>query len=141
MSTIRFTGMARLLITAIMNERNTGKGVDREYKIAADLYDKIYIPDDEQERLSIKQRDGTSMLNVASLRSLPVLEVDLNFNELAKLEKILVENDIKPMDRKLWWADVMAQIEETKKPKLEEEAILSKRLAEIAYQYKRDDGN
>ena len=141
MSTIRFTGMARLLITAIMNERNTGKGVDREYKIAADLYDKIYIPDDEQERLSIKQRDGTSMLNVASLRSLPVLEVDLNFNELAKLEKILVENDIKPMDRKLWWADVMAQIEETKKPKLEEEAIRSKRLAEIAYQYKRDDGN
>lgn len=141
MSTIRFTAMARLQIGAMLNERNQGKGPDREYQIAADLYDKISIPDDEQERLSIKQRDGTRMLSVDALRSLPDLEVDLNFNELAKLEKVLRENDIRPMDRRLWWADVMTRLEDARKPKLEEEAVRSKRLAEMAYPYKRDDGN
>ena len=128
MSTITFKAIARLQIMAMLNEKATGKGIDREYQIATDLYDKIYIPDEEQERLSIKQRDGTKMLSVDALRSLPDLEVDLNFNELSKLEKVLKDNDIRPMDRKLWWADVMAQLEETKKPKLEDEAVRSRHL-------------
>ena len=128
---ITLSTIARLQIMNILNEQGKGRGSDREYGITADLYEKIEIPDEVQESMSIRRPDGLRQLNPDALRSLPDLTVDLNHNEAAKLEKILTEVDIKPMDRKLWYRNVMAQLEEAKKPALDDEPTKTQRLADI----------
>jgi len=120
MAVLRLSFMARMQIMAILNEKSTGKGGDRDFGIGADLYEKIEVPEEEQlhmldpgvtldERLKAQRR----------VKEYPVLEVELNYKELEKLDKILTEFEkIRPMDRRMWYRDVMAQLADRKSTRL-----------------------
>ena len=128
-----FSGIARMMITNILNKAGEGKGRnDREHAIATSLYQKIEIPEEEQEALATKGRDGEPKgLTAEALRNIPDLEVELDFNEQSKLEKVLTECNIKPMDHKLWYDAIMAQLDEAKKAPIEDQRVKDKRLAEF----------
>lgn len=136
MATMRFSAVARLNIMGILNEKAKGKGHEAGYKTSADLYDKIAFTDQQQEEeLSIKL-DGVPTLNPGLIRAYPVLEEDLNYEELAKLSQVLKEFDIRPVDRRTWYADIHAQLEAAKDPPQQDQATKDRQLTEFRSQNK-----
>lgn len=127
---ITLNWIARMRITLLMDEMLKGRGHDPEYVTACEVYEKIYISDDEQKTLSIQQSNGTRTLDQEKILAMKH-EVSLDYKQMAKLEKLMTDFELKPGDRVLWWANVMAQLQEAKKPELEDEPTRSKRLADI----------
>jgi hypothetical protein len=127
-ATLKLSFIARIQIMGILNEKAKGKPYDPEYKIATDLYEKIFVTDEQQEALAKKLENGTSYLTPEAIRSVPALEVKLDYKELAKLNKLLSEHECRPGDRMLWFAGVMEQLEALSKPALEPEQIRAQRL-------------
>lgn len=134
MSVMRFTGIARLQIMGILNDKTKGKSLDPGHVIATRLYKKVYISDKQQEKeLAYKQvdEDMPPQLNPMAVKRMDVLTVDLDFEELAKLYEVLTDfQGLRPLDHDLWFDDVIAQLEEAKKPRIESEEERQKNLAE-----------
>lgn len=127
---ITLNWIARMRITQLMDETLKGRGLDPEYLTACEVYEKIYISDDENQTLSIKQANGTRTLDQEKIFVMKH-EVSLDYKQMAKLEKLMTDFELKPGDRVLWWAKVMAQLQEAKKPELEDEPTRQRNLAAI----------
>lgn len=127
---ITLNWVARMRISLLMDESLKGRGLDPEYVTACEVYEKIYISDQENISLSIKQPNGTRTLDQEKLLAMKH-EVSFDYKQMAKFEKLMTDFDLKPGDRVMWWANVMAQLQEAKKPEPEPKEIRDKRLADI----------
>ena len=120
-------------IMQLINDKCKGSHTSRDYKVACDLYEKIEITDEERERkYQFKDKQGEDRINAVALRDAPNKRVILDFREMEKLEKLLDDcSDFSPAERRLWLNYVLAQLEQARKPTLDDEETKTRRLADI----------
>lgn len=131
MDILKLSVIARWRIMEILNKQGTGKDGERKYEQACDLYDKICIRDEEMEKLFIQNGDGTSRPNDQAWRAAETHDVQLNFSELERLEEILKDTMLRPIDRQAWSRNVLNQLKDLKAPRTDSEQTKEKRLADI----------
>jgi hypothetical protein len=131
MDVLTLSVIARWQLMQILNDKAKGKPGDRKYGIACDLYDKIFISDEELEKLFHRNPDGTSRPNDQAWREAKKIEVPLNYSELERLTELLKDADLRPLDRQAWAGNLLDQLERLNKPQPDNEEAKTKRLADI----------
>lgn len=112
-TTLRLTLTARLNLMQVLNTLAKGKGSDKkQYRVAVRIYNKIEVPAEELEKLYQIQTPYGPRANEPAIREAPMLEVPLSRQEVERLEDVLDSiEDLPPAAAKLWWDDLMSQIE------------------------------
>lgn len=127
---IELSVVARFRILQLLNDKCKGKALSSDFRKAADLYEKIDIPDEERERKYCKKdREGNFIPDNEAIRSARVEKFQLTFDEFVTLDKVTEDIELMPMERKLWYTWVRNQIQEAKKPTLDDEETKTQRLA------------
>lgn len=117
-------------IMQIIDDKGKGKANSKDYKTAVSLYQKIEITDEERERkFQFKDRSGEDRVNVVAIKEAEPRKFILDFREIERLEKFLEEVDLSPSESRLWYEYVMKQLENARKPDLDDEKTKTERLA------------
>jgi len=125
MFVIRLSAIARWNLMEILNKQAKGKMGDKKYKTACALYEKICISDEEVEH-KFFDKEGKAVAQ--AFKDADDLDVVLNYNEMERLEDILGETELRPVDRKVWAQYLFDQLAKAKEPSLDDEKTKSERL-------------